>query len=76
MKFEYLWIMILCIIALAWVLYVLSSMRPILTRQLMFKEWWMIAKRDNVTMVGLIIAVWAICIVFFVSLIQYLSEVL
>lgn len=76
MKFEYLWIMILCIIALAWVLYVLSSMRPILTRQLVFKEWWMIAKRDDVTMVGLIIAVWVICIVFFVSLVQYLSGVL
>lgn len=75
MKFEYLWIMMLCIIVLAWVLYVLSSMRPILTRQLTFKAWWMIARRDDVIMVGLILVGLAVCIVFLVSLALYLSKV-
>ena len=72
MKFEYLWIIMLGIIVLAWLLYVLSSMRPILARQLTFREWYTIARRDTVIMVGLIIAGWAVCILFAVSLAVFL----
>lgn len=74
MPFEYVWILILAMIVLAWLLYVLSSMRPILTEQLTFKTWWMIARRDTVIMVGLIIASWAICIIFLGSLFTFLQN--
>ena len=74
MGFEYLWIVILGVIALAWVLYVLSSMFPILTRQLTFKEWWKIAQYDEVIIVGLMIAIMALCAVFFISLFQYIDK--
>ena len=75
MGFEYVWIVILGVIAFAWLLYVLSSMYPILTGQLTFKDWWKIASYDLVIGVGLILVGMALFIVFFASLFQFIDKI-